>query len=680
MLLLASEVQIPFLNQVVVILGLSILVIYLFQRLNLPVILGLLATGIIFGPHAIGFAQAGDEIAILSEIGVVLLLFIIGLEFSIKNLMSIKKVVLLGGSLQVGLTIVGTAGMGMLLGLEANAAVFMGFLFALSSTAIVLKIIQEKGLMKTAQGRIALGILIFQDIIVVPMMLLTPILSGNGGNVGLELLVLAGKFVLVIGMVFVLARYLVPWILHEIARTRSRELFLITVIVICFAVAYVTSLMGLSLALGAFMAGLCISESEYSHQATGLIIPFREIFTSFFFVSIGMLFDVGFLIDHFFIIMGFAIGVFFLKFVVLVLATKALRYSLETGFVVGFTMFQVGEFAFILATVGLSNGLLDGEMYQYFLAVSILTMAATPFTITYADRIAHRLMETPVAKFVKSDNEAASPEITPGFYESLKSHLIVIGYGVNGKNVVRTAREADIPHVVIDMDAEQVKTAREEGIPILFGDASNEHILEQVRVYKARVAVVAINDHDESLIIVSQLRTLCKTVHIIARCSTVAQSEELLHAGASEVVSEKFETSVEVFARTLNQFLVNTSDIDRYITLVRDEEYSGVHSNFHVYKRNSVDFSEIKSVSVELHASCPFSEKHLCEASLLEANRLRVMGIVRDGKYITKLDGDTMMHAGDQVILFGRSIDIHNFMEDWEVRTNQTPVELETYE
>ncbi len=673
MILLASEVQIPYLNQIVVILGLSILVIYLFQRLKLPVILGFLATGMIFGPHAIGLARAGEEIEILSEIGVILLLFIIGLEFSLKSLMKIKKIVLLGGAVQVGLTILVTTGVGMLLGLEANKAVFMGFLFSLSSTAIVLKMIQEKGTIKSPHGRIALGILIFQDIIVVPMMLLTPILSGNGGNVLIELLLLTVKFAIVILAVYFMARYVVPRLLHEIARTRSRELFLITVIVLCFAVAYFTSLMGLSLALGAFMAGLCISESEYSHQATGLIIPFREIFTSFFFVSIGMLFDLSFLLEHILPILGFAIGVFALKFIVLVIATKALKYPLETGFVVGFTMFQVGEFAFILATVGMSNGLIDSELYQYFLAVSIITMAVTPFAIGYGDRIAERMMASPFGKFERDTSPSETPDYATDYFDRLKSHLIIIGYGVNGKAAARTAREAGIPYAIIDFNADAVREARDLGEPILFGDASNDHILEQVHVYKARAAVVVVSDHEAAITIVSNMRIICNTVHIIARCSTVAQSEELLHAGASEVVSEKFETSVEVFARALNQFLVGNEEIDKYIDIIRNDAYKGIHSKYHVYKRDSIPFKEVESASLLLGQSCPFSEKHLCEAPLLAEHRIRVLGIIRDGRYLTELDGDTQMHRGDQVIVFGKKIDLNNFLEDWQIRTAAVP-------
>lgn len=661
-------------SQIVIILGLSVFTIYLFQRFKLPTILGFLATGVLFGPHALGLARAGEEIAVLSEIGVVLLLFIIGLEFSIKNLMAIKRVVLTGGALQVLLTVLVVAGIATWFGLPPNKAFFIGFLFSLSSTAIVLKIIQEKGDMRSPQGRIAIGVLIFQDIIVVPMMLLIPIMAGMEANLWQSLALLTVKFVFLIALVYILARYLVPGLLHEIARTRSRELFLITIIVICFAVAYISSLMGLSLALGAFLAGLCISESEYSHQATGLVIPFREIFTSFFFVSIGMLLNLNFLMLNLLPIFMLTLVASAVKWLVLVAATKALRYPLKTGFMAGFGLFQVGEFAFILAAVGIGYRLIDPDVYQYFLAVSILTMAATPFVMNASDSFAGRLMKTPMGKLDRSTNTPAEQVAHTEEWDSLQSHLIVIGYGVNGKNAALTARKAGIPYVIVDTNADAVREARLRNEPIIYGDATTHHILELTRVHRARVAVVAISDYDATLTIVSTMREICKTVHIIVRCKTIAQSNELLHLGASEVVSEQFESSIEVFARMLNQFLVNSSEIDSYIDLVREESYAGMYSGFHVYKRNAIELNEINSRTIILGEGCTFSGKHLCEANILQDYRVRVMGILRGGKFLTKLDGDTLLLPGDEVVLYGRDADLKDFMQSWEAQQRESTV------
>ncbi len=669
MILLASSVEIPYLSQIVIILGLSVVTIYLFQRFKLPTILGFLATGVMFGPQAMKLAESGTEIKMLSEIGVVLLLFIIGLEFSIKSLISMRKVVLLGGALQVLLTIVAVAGIAIMFGLPANKAFFMGFLFSLSSTAIVLKMLQDKGTIRTPQGRIALGVLIFQDVIVVPMMLITPILSGQDAHIWQSLALMTAKFIFLMVLVYISARYLVPKLLHEIARTRSRELFLITIIVLCFAIAYTSALMGLSLALGAFLAGLCISESQYSHQATGLIIPFREIFTSFFFVSIGMLLDLSFLINNLLPIIGLTLLAFAVKWIVLVLATKALGYSLKTGFIVGFSLFQVGEFAFILSSAGLEYSLLDMNTYQYFLAVSILTMAATPFLINASDRIAGKLMKTQVNKFDQNQKISDQGAVSQEKIQELTSHLIIIGYGVNGKNTALTASKAGIPYIIIDTNADAVQEARQRGEPIIFGDATSHHMLDITRVHSARVAVVAISDYEATLNIVSNIREICKTVHIIVRCKTISQSEELLLAGASEVISEQFESSIEVFARVLGQFLVNSSEIDTFIDYVRDETYTGMYSGFHVYKRNAVELNEVMARTLILGQKCPFSQKHLCEAGLLEDNRIRVMGIIRDGDFIAQLDGDTMMYPGDEVIIFGRDGDMKQFMKEWEEKT-----------
>ena len=290
--------HLPLFQDILIILGFSVIVVFLLQRIHLPSILGFLITGIIIGPDGLSLIGAGEEVDILSEIGVILLLFVIGLELSLKQLASIRKTILVGGVLQVGLAIAVAALISRILGFSWSQAVFTGFLVSLSSTAIVLKILQDRDEISAPHGRNALGILIFQDIIVIPMILVTPILAGETTNVGLSLLELLGKSALIILITLVSARYIVPRLMHFIARTRSKELFLLTTLALCFAVAFLTSEAGLSLALGAFLAGLVISESEYSHQATSTILPFKELFTSFFFISIGMMLNIGFFVGN----------------------------------------------------------------------------------------------------------------------------------------------------------------------------------------------------------------------------------------------------------------------------------------------------------------------------------------------------------------------------------------------
>jgi CPA2 family monovalent cation:H+ antiporter-2 len=343
----------------------------------------------------------------------------------------------------------------------------------------------------------------------------------------------------------------------------------------------------------------------------------------------------------------------------------ALRYPLKTGLIVGFAMFQVGEFAFILASTGMDFALIDSMSYQYFLAISIITMAATPFLIGYSERFSSGMMRTHMAKLdVNSTQIEVVPEVDG--IEELSSHLIIIGFGLNGRNTARVARKANVPYLIVDMEPDAVRNGRTANEPIIFGDANNPHILEMLHVYRARVAVIAISDHEASLGIVANIREICKTVHIIVRCKTIAQSEELMNVGASEAISEQFETSIEVFARALNQFLINEDEIDNYVDLIRKDTFDSIRSRFHVYKRDSINFKDVTTQTLVLGKHCPFSDKHLCEVNMLDDNRVRVFGLIRNGQLIKHIDGDTLMLEGDEVILYGRELDLKNFIREWE--------------
>lgn len=652
--------EIPLLQDIVILLGLSVVVIFLFQRLKLPTILGFLATGIAFGPHGLGFINASHEIEILSEIGVILLLFIIGLEFSLASLAKIKKVVFIGGASQVLITIGAVVAATMAMGFGLNESLFIGFLISLSSTAIVLSLLQSSGMINSPHGKIALGILIFQDIIVVPMMLLTPMLAGEGGNIWVELGWLVAKASAVIVAVLISARYLVPRLLQAIVKTRSRELFIISIVVICFAVAYITNMIGLSLALGAFMAGLTISESEYSHQATGLIIPFREIFSSFFFVSIGMLLDVTFFVEHIGFVLLITLVVFVLKFVVLVLSSGILGFPMRTSLLTGFTLFQVGEFAFILAAVGVSYGVLADEPYQYFLAVSVLTMALTPFLMQASDKLSLVMLSKSRYKHVKMDG--ANEEMKEVAAE-LKDHLIIIGYGLNGRHMADIARNAGIPYAIIDINTENVELGKSKGEPIFFGDASNPYMLEHLHVYKARVAVVAISDPPATRKVVSSIRSICNTVHIVVRSRFLNETNEYLKLGASEVISEEFETSVEIFTRVLHQYLVPEGDITNYVQGVRKENYEMLRPFFNGNANLGLpDWQDLKVVSLRIETD---DEEivgiPLSEARLRNRFGVSVMAIYRDDKVQKVVDPSAHLKKGDLVYVFGSPESIGKF-------------------
>lgn len=504
-------------------MGFSAIVVYALQRIRLPSILGFLVTGILIGPHGLGLVSESEQIEFISEIGVILLLFVIGMELSIKHLVSIKNTVFIGGSLQVGLTIL-VAGSGYyFLGNSWEESLFVGFLFSLSSTAIVLKVLQDRNEMSAPQGRNALAILIFQDIIVVPMMLFTPIIAGQGGDVTGSILMLLLKTAVVILITILSARYLVPRLMHGIAKTDSQELFLITTITICFAVAFLTAEAGLSLALGAFLAGLVISESEYSHQATSVILPFRELFTSFFFISVGMLLDLQFFWGNIGIVMLIVVAVFFIKSIIAALAIAVLKYPPRTFLLTGLALFQVGEFAFILSKVGIQYDLLAPETNQYFLAVSIVSMLLTPFVIIFSERIAFGLMKFRPIEAWDRKMVASKERDHSVATDQLHNHLVIIGYGINGSNLARAAEFSDIPYVAVEMNAETVKAEQKKGVPILYGDARQDHIMEAVNIPKARVVVIAISDPEGTKVIVQNIRMVSQSVHLIVRTRFVRE-------------------------------------------------------------------------------------------------------------------------------------------------------------
>lgn len=657
--------EIPLLPDVVIILGLAVVVILLFQRVRLPTIIGFLATGVITGPYGLSLIDDMHNIEILAEIGVILLLFIIGMEFSLKSLALIKRTVLLGGMTQVFVTIVLVTAFMKMFNFSTGEAVFVGFLISLSSTAIVLKLLQDRGEINSPHGKTVLGILIFQDIIVVPMMLFTPLMAGGQDDIGYQILIMLLKGAFVILFVLISARYIVPKLLYAVARTKSNELFILSVVVICFAVAWMTSSLGLSLALGAFMAGLIISESEYSHQATSNILPFREIFTSFFFVSIGMLLDFNFMLQHLLVILGFAVLALLLKGIVATLAARILQYPLRTSILVGLSIFQVGEFAFILSKTGISSGLLTEETYQYFLSVSLLTMGITPFVIGSYHRIA-----TAISSKLTSGQErlAYSGKDTsePSSIHDLDDHIIIIGYGINGRNVAKAAKHASIPYVIIEMNAVTVKEESHRGEPIIFGDAVHTTMLSHVNVHRARVVVVAISDPVATKHVISSVRELSEKVHVIVRTRFVQEMEENYRLGADEVIPEEFETSIEIFTRVLAKYLMPRDEIALFTSSIRADNYEMLRSlqpgSKGIIPELNYDLQDIEVASLRVFTKdSDIIDKPLQDTRLRTNFSVMIVAIKRDGSTILDISGKTSIKRGDLVYVIGKPEDVMRF-------------------
>ncbi|QQS28402.1 MAG: cation:proton antiporter [Sphingobacteriales bacterium] len=658
--------QIPLLQDVIVILSLSVLVVLAFYRFKLPSIIGFLATGILIGPNGLSLVHATHEVELLAEIGVILLLFVIGLELSLKQLIAIRKTVFIGGAIQVGLTILAAIVTLVLFKIHWASAVFIGFLFSLSSTAVVLRILQEKNEINAPHGRISLGILIFQDIVVVPMMLITPILAGNSENVALEVLMLLLKTIGVLVITLLSAKYVVPKLFYLVTRTRSKDLFILTTIAVCFLVAFLTSFAGLSLALGAFLAGLIISESEYSHQATSNIIPFRELFTSFFFVSIGMLLDMNFLLSHLALILFLAVIVIFLKAIIAGLAAAFLRFPFRVVILTGLSLFQVGEFSFILSQTGIKEGLLSSLHNQYFLSVSIITMGITPFILLNSEQIFRFLLKLPIFKQFSLKQTPQPASLGTSENSSIDNHLVIIGYGVNGRNVSRAARYANIPTLIVELNMEAVLEGKERGEKMVYGDATQEHILHEVQLENARVAVIAISDPQATKTMVANIRNLSPTVYLIVRTRFVKETDELLNLGADEVIPEEFETSIEIFARALQKFLVPINDLDKLVQDIRSDNYQmlrPIRASNPLPQTETLPNFNIECVRV-IADSGEVVGKTIHEANIRKNYSVNILAISRNGELISNITPELKILQNDLLYLSGNTKHIAAFYKE----------------
>ena len=568
--------QLLVLKDLAVIFAVSLLVILVFHRVKLPALPGFIVAGVLLGPNALGLVSDVQRVEGLAEVGVVLLLFTIGIEFSLNRLREMGRQVLVGGGLQVGLTVAVAALGAAALGLPWQVALFLGCLIALSSTALVLKGLTDQGEIDAPHGRLATGVLIFQDLCVVPIMLALPFLAGRATGGAAQLALALGKAALIVVGVTILARTIVPRLLAEILKTRSRELFLIAIILLGTLTALGTAEAGASLALGAFLAGLVISESDYGHQAMAELLPFRDVFISLFFVAVGMLVQVHFLREHPVLTLGGVLLVLGGKTVVAAAGPALLGYAGRVALLAGLAVSQVGEFSFVLAREGRGMALLSESAYQTFLAVAVSTMLVTPFLLQGGPALIDGL-----ERLVPLDR------LLPGFRAStmtageqpLTDHVIVAGYGLNGRNLAAALRSIEAPYLIVELNAQTVRQARSRGEPAFYGDATREEMLRALGIDRARMLVAAISDPAATRCMVRVARGLNPGVHIIARTRYVVEIPELIRLGANDVIPEEFETSIEIFARVLAYYGVDRAEIERLVEQIRASHYAALRTS-----------------------------------------------------------------------------------------------------
>jgi len=658
--------ELTILIDIIIILGLALVVTYICNLIKIPVIVGFLLTGTIAGPYGFSFISAVHEVEVIAEIGVILLLFSIGMEFSLKHLLQIRKAVLLGGSVQVLLTFAIVTGIAFLFELPIPKAIFAGFLAALSSTAIVLKQLQTSGQIEAPQGRTTLGILIFQDVIIVPMMIITPFLASTGDFQLNTLWLLGGKMLLLLILIFVGTKWIIPRLFFLIAGTKNRELFLLSVVFIAFAIAWITSQIGLSLALGAFIAGLMIAESQYSHNAISHIMPFRDIFMSFFFVSVGMLLNLNTVIVYYPYILGFFGLLLVIKIFTASFATLLLKYPLAIALMVGFSLAQIGEFSFILAKTGRSYDLIDQTAYQLFLAVAVLTMLVTPFLINMGEHAEKITRYIPLPKRIKQrrfDTKNKPPRLT--------SHLIIVGLGLNGKNLVHAAQVANLPYLIVDLNPDTVNRERKAGLPIYFGDASQTAVLEEMQVSTARALIIAGPDVATMRRIVFLAKLQNPEIHIIARTRFVSEIEPLRELGADEVIAEEFESAIEIFTRVLRLFNISNSQIDALSQEVRAEGYSGLRTeDWACAKLDDLNLPDVNIQQLTIPENSIINGKSIQEFISPLKYKINILVLRKREKTIQNPDQSEIINSGDNLVVFGKPMEIELMISEFSLIPN----------
>lgn len=574
-----------FLTDLVVVFAVTAAVVFAFGRARLPSVVGLLVSGVLVGPYGLSLVADVESVKLLAEIGVVVLLFTVGLEFSMSRLMVMLPLMGKIGLPQViGTTALVTLATWWYLGTLAQA-VFAGLLVAMSSTAIVLKLLADRGETGTPHGRIAVAVLLLQDLLVVAAMLAVPLLADAAGIRPAEATTLHGASpghapplfanpfaavvvgVAVVAAVLIAGRRLVPMVLHEVVRQRNRELFLITVVLVCLGTAAITAQVGLSLALGAFLAGLSLAESEYGHQAFTEVLPFRDTLASLFFVSVGMLLDIRFLIANAGLVAVTVVAIVIAKTIVTALPAWLAGFPPRTSLLAGAGIAQVGEFSFVLGSRGAEAGLLGAGDHQTFLAAAVLTMAVTPLVTSLLPRLCEWLAGR--GGWGGWLAEAQGDTGGPG----LADHVIIAGFGLNGRNLAAALGEFGVRHVILELNPETVRREKLAGRDIRYGDCTRAAVLTHAGLERARAYVIAISDPASTRRSVSVARELAPSVRIFVRTEYVSEVDELEALGADEVVPAEFETALTLFDRVLGMYDVPPQTIDGLVAKMRLENY-----------------------------------------------------------------------------------------------------------
>lgn len=635
---------------IVLLLGVAVLTVTLFRRLHLPPILGYLIVGILVGPFGIGLVASNEDTRFLAEFGVVFLLFTIGLEFSLPQMVAMKGSVFgLGGS-QMAITGTAIALLAWLLGLSPEAALITGAILALSSTAIVIKQLSEQMELNSAHGRLGVSILLFQDLAVIPLLVVIPILGG-GSESGLlvPLLLALLKAVLVFVVIMAIGHWLLRPLFHEIARARSAELFTLTVLLVSLTAAWLTHEAGLSLALGAFLAGMMLGETEYRHQIEADIRPFQDVFLGLFFVTVGMRVDLVSLLPILHWVILLSLGLILFKALVILLLVRLTGRDTASALRSGLLLAQGGEFGFVLLDLSLGHQLLPAAPSQLLFAAIIISMACAPFLIRYNQRLSDLFCH------LRGNGAGGGIEEIKAESRDLKRHVILCGYGRIGQNIGRLLSQEGFPYVALDLDPGVVREAHEAGEPVHFGDAVRHEILHAAGLERASAVVLTFEDHPSAMQILTHVKEVAPDLPVLVRTKDDGHMEELERAGAAEVMPEAVEASLMMGGQLLLLLKVPGSRILKIMRDIRQNHYKLLRDFFH--GEEALDIEQTDAYQERLHTvTLPeqaFAVDHTIGELHLWDWDVSVTAVRRGGIRGESPGAETRLQAGDVLVLAG---------------------------
>jgi CPA2 family monovalent cation:H+ antiporter-2 len=633
---------------VLILLATGVVVAAMFRRFDLPPMLGYVLAGILIGPHVLGFIPESRETRHLAEFGVVFLMFSIGLEFSLPKLRAMRETVFGLGGAQVALSMLLVVVAVLPMGMHWSVGVALGGALAMSSTAIVSKMLVERVELNSLHGRSTIGVLLFQDLAVVPLLILIPALRGSE-SLGQELLWAAAKIAVVLVLLLYLGqRLLRPWF-HWVVSSRSAELFMLNVLLITLGLAWLTELAGLSLALGAFVAGMLISETEYRYQVEGDIKPFRDVLLGLFFFTVGMSLDPDLVIQYFPWVIAVLTGLVLGKFALVTLIGGAFGLALGTAMRTGIGLAQGGEFGLVLVGLALEHGVIDAQVHQIVLTAMILSMFLAPLLIQHGERIVRLLHRGEWAIRAKDIHEIAVRSL------NAKGHAIICGYGRSGQALARFLEVEGIPYVALDADLHRVRAAAAAGENVVFGDASRSEVLTAAGLSRARAVIVTFSDVGAAMKILRTAQERRPDLPVLVRTVDDADLDRLKSAGAAEVVPEVLEGSLMLAFQTLLLLGVPASKVLKSVRAAREARYDILRGFFRGVTdvdEQSAEVSQPRLATILVESGSKGVGKTLADAGLEELG-VEVVAIRRRGIRALDPEADTVLAGGDVLVLRG---------------------------